>query len=84
MLATVSGRFHYLLDTLAGAALAIAVVVAYRYLSGDGARREAVSAREGWLAMSARLAGERGGPRCGRDLQSEAGARYPHGPPLGG
>jgi membrane-associated phospholipid phosphatase len=36
MIATVYGRFHYALDTLAGAALAIAVVVAYRYLSGDG------------------------------------------------
>ena len=36
MIATVYGRFHYVLDTLAGAALAIAVVVAYRYLSGDG------------------------------------------------
>ena len=33
MVATVYGRFHYVLDTLAGAALAIAVVVAYRYLS---------------------------------------------------
>ena len=38
MIATVYGRFHYVLDTLAGAALAIAVVVAYRYLSGDGPR----------------------------------------------
>jgi len=36
MMATVYGRFHYVLDTLAGAALAVAVVVAYRYLSGDG------------------------------------------------
>ena len=36
MIATVYGRFHYVLDTLAGAALAIAVVVAYRYFSGDG------------------------------------------------
>jgi membrane-associated phospholipid phosphatase len=35
-IATVYGRFHYVLDTLAGAALAIAVVMAYRYLSGDG------------------------------------------------
>ena len=34
MFAAVYGRFHYVLDTLAGAALAIAVVVAYRYLSG--------------------------------------------------
>jgi membrane-associated phospholipid phosphatase len=33
MVATVYGRFHYVLDTLAGAGLAIAVVVAYRYLS---------------------------------------------------
>jgi membrane-associated phospholipid phosphatase len=33
MIATVYGRFHYVLDSLAGAALAIAVVVAYRYLS---------------------------------------------------
>ena len=33
MIATVYGRFHYVLDTLAGAALAIAVVAAYRYLS---------------------------------------------------
>ena len=32
MMATVYGRFHYVLDTLAGAGLAIAVVVAYRYL----------------------------------------------------
>ncbi len=31
MLATVYGRFHYALDALAGAALAIAVVMAYRY-----------------------------------------------------
>lgn len=35
-IATVYGRFHYLLDTLAGAALAIAVVAAHRYLSGEG------------------------------------------------
>jgi membrane-associated phospholipid phosphatase len=34
MIAAVYGRFHYVLDTLAGAGLAIAVVVAYRYLSG--------------------------------------------------
>ena len=34
MIATVYGRFHYVLDALAGAGLAIAVVVAYRYLSG--------------------------------------------------
>ena len=36
MIATVYGRFHYVLDTLAGAALAIAVVAGYRYLVGDG------------------------------------------------
>lgn len=36
MIATVYGRFHYVLDTLAGAALAVAVVVAYRLLSGNG------------------------------------------------
>ena len=36
MVATVYGRFHYILDTLAGAALAIAVIVGYRYLFGDG------------------------------------------------
>jgi membrane-associated phospholipid phosphatase len=39
MIATVYGRFHYVLDGLAGAALALAVVVAYRYLSGDGQAR---------------------------------------------
>ena len=33
MIATVYGRFHYVLDALAGAGLAIAVVVVYRYLS---------------------------------------------------
>jgi membrane-associated phospholipid phosphatase len=33
LFATVYGRFHYVLDTLAGGSLAIAVVVAYRYLS---------------------------------------------------
>ena len=33
LIATVYGRFHYVLDTLAGAGLAIAVVVVYRYLS---------------------------------------------------
>jgi membrane-associated phospholipid phosphatase len=36
MFATVYGRFHYVLDTIAGAALAIAVVLAYRYLSEGG------------------------------------------------
>ncbi len=36
LFATVYGRFHYVLDTLAGAGLAIAVVIAYRYFSGDG------------------------------------------------
>jgi len=33
MIATVYGRFHYVLDALTGAALAMAVVVAYRHLS---------------------------------------------------
>ena len=32
MVATVYGRFHYALDSIVGAALAIAVVGAYRYL----------------------------------------------------
>jgi membrane-associated phospholipid phosphatase len=36
MIATVYGRFHYVLDTLAGAALAIVVVMTYRYLSRGG------------------------------------------------
>jgi membrane-associated phospholipid phosphatase len=36
MIATVYGRFHYVLDTLAGAALAIVVVLGYRYIFGDG------------------------------------------------
>jgi hypothetical protein len=35
-IATVYGRFHYALDTLAGAGLAIAVVVAYRCVSSGG------------------------------------------------
>jgi membrane-associated phospholipid phosphatase len=34
MIATVYGRFHYALDTLAGAVLAIAVVAGYRYVLG--------------------------------------------------
>jgi membrane-associated phospholipid phosphatase len=34
-IATVYGRFHYVLDALAGAALAIAVVLVYRYRSGS-------------------------------------------------
>ncbi len=36
MIATVYGRFHYVLDTLAGAALAIVVVLGYRYFLDDG------------------------------------------------
>ena len=36
MIATVYGLFHDVLDTLAGATLAIAVVAAHRYLSGGG------------------------------------------------
>ena len=35
MIATVYGRFHYVLDTLAGAALAIVVVAGYRYAFSD-------------------------------------------------
>jgi len=35
MIATVYGRFHYVLDVLAGAALAIAVVAAYRKVTGE-------------------------------------------------
>jgi membrane-associated phospholipid phosphatase len=35
MIATVYGRFHYALDTLAGAALAFVVVMGYRYVFGD-------------------------------------------------
>ena len=34
MIATVYARFHYVLDTVAGAALGVAVVVASRYLAG--------------------------------------------------
>jgi membrane-associated phospholipid phosphatase len=41
LIATVYGRFHYVLDTIAGGGLAIAVVVAYRHLSGGMARRAA-------------------------------------------
>ena len=36
MIATVYGRFHYVIDTLAGAALAIVVVLGYQYFFGDG------------------------------------------------
>jgi membrane-associated phospholipid phosphatase len=39
MIATVYGRFHYVLDALAGAALAFAVVVGYRYLVDFGPAR---------------------------------------------
>ena len=45
MIATVYGRFHYVLDALAGAALAIAVVMAYRLVES---RRHAL----GWGATS--------------------------------
>jgi membrane-associated phospholipid phosphatase len=53
MIATVYGRFHYVLDTLAGAGLAIAVVVAYRYLSG-GVPGERQAARDAAIAGLAR------------------------------
>jgi hypothetical protein len=42
LIATVYGRFHYVLDTLAGATLAIVVVVAYRCLSGGVATGHSV------------------------------------------
>lgn len=41
MFATVYGRFHYVLDALAGAALALVVVQVYRYVFGDGERQSA-------------------------------------------
>jgi membrane-associated phospholipid phosphatase len=44
MVATVYGRFHYVLDVIAGAALAIAVVTIYRrYLFGDSERASRAS-----------------------------------------
>jgi membrane-associated phospholipid phosphatase len=54
MIATVYGRFHYVLDALAGAALAIAVGVAYRHLSGDrpGERQSACDAAVGLPAAN--------------------------------
>jgi len=42
LIATVYGRFHYVLDTIAGASLAIVIVVAYRCLSGGVARAHSV------------------------------------------
>jgi membrane-associated phospholipid phosphatase len=42
MIATVYGRFHYVLDALAGAALAIAVVAGYRYLFDVGPGSQSV------------------------------------------
>ena len=52
MIATVYGRFHYVLDAFAGAALASAVVVAYRYLSGGG-RDERQSAGDAAVGLPA-------------------------------
>ena len=54
MIATVYGRFHYVLDALAGAALAIIVVVTYRYLSrgGPGERQSAPDAAFGLPAAN--------------------------------
>jgi membrane-associated phospholipid phosphatase len=52
MIAAVYGRFHYVLDTLAGAGLAIAVVGAYRYLSG-GVPDERQSARDAAIGLRA-------------------------------
>jgi membrane-associated phospholipid phosphatase len=52
MIATVYGRFHYVLDTLAGAGLAIAIVLAYRYLSG-GVPGERQAARDAAIGLPA-------------------------------
>jgi len=40
IIGTVYGRFHYVLDTLAGAVVAIAVVTAYRSFAGAGPQTE--------------------------------------------
>ena len=40
MMATVYGRFHYALDTLAGAVLVVAVVMGYRYFSGGRGQKQ--------------------------------------------
>jgi membrane-associated phospholipid phosphatase len=66
MIATVYGRFHYVLDALAGAALAIAVGVAYRCLSGDepGERPSACDAAVGVPAA---------------ELSATSNARHPPG-----
>jgi len=40
MFATVYGRFHYALDALAGAVLAIVVVLGYRYFSGGSGQKQ--------------------------------------------
>ena len=54
MMATVYGRFHYVLDTVAGAILAVAVVMGYRYLSrgGPGQRQLAHDAAIGLPAAN--------------------------------
>jgi membrane-associated phospholipid phosphatase len=54
IIATVYGRFHYVLDTLAGAALAIAVVVAYRHLAGgrSGESSQLATLRSGCLPQN--------------------------------
>jgi membrane-associated phospholipid phosphatase len=53
MIATVYGRFHYALDTLAGAALAIAVMVAYRLLSDDNPSVDTSTRRAATLILCA-------------------------------
>jgi membrane-associated phospholipid phosphatase len=51
MVATVYGRFHYALDAVAGAALAIAVVMVYRYLLPGGDRHRDGTVRPPDLAL---------------------------------
>ena len=55
MIVTVYGRFHYVLDTLAGAALAIVVVLGYRYVfsDGPGERQSARLANDSWGRLDA-------------------------------
>jgi membrane-associated phospholipid phosphatase len=65
MLATVYGRFHYVLDTLAGAALAIAVVMAYRYCCGGVDHRDDGGGRAGHPLPDRLAASAPGGSRNG-------------------
>jgi hypothetical protein len=78
VIATVYGRFHYALDTLAGAGLAIAVVAAYRYLSGD--RRFGSSPRPAAAIWRRANAGSASGvPPSSREGASAATDRRIHG-----